>query len=102
MVALFEIWLALSAGIGWAGTVVAVALDARARIDNRSAARAAGLLAAALPFAGAALWLCLRPAETRRDRRERRLTDAVCELDAPAAAPVAAPRPAPADLRAAA
>jgi hypothetical protein len=102
MVALFEIWLTLSAGLGWAGTVVAVALDARARVDNPAAARAAAVLAAGLPFAGAALWLCLRPAETRRDRRERRLTDAVCELDAHAAAPVAAPRPAAAELREAA
>jgi hypothetical protein len=104
MVALIEIWLALSTAIGWAGTVLAVVLDARARIDNGSATLAAGLLAAVLPFAGAGLWLCLRPAETRRDRRERRLADAVCELDAVAAArATAGPRPAAAaELRPAA
>jgi hypothetical protein len=73
MFALVEIWLLVSAAVGWAGIVLAVVLDARARVDNPAAARAAAVLAAALPFAGGAIWLCLRPVETRRDRRERRL-----------------------------
>ena len=80
MFALVETWLIASLVAGWGGTVLAVALDARARVDNPSAARAAASLAALLPFAGAALWLCVRPAETRRDRRERRITTAVCKL----------------------
>ena len=57
----------------WAGTIVAVARDARSRMVNRRTPRAAAMLAALVPFAGALVWLCVRPAETRLDRRERRL-----------------------------
>jgi hypothetical protein len=57
----------------WGGTVVAVARDARARVANRAAPRAAAALAALAPFVGAVVWLCVRPAETRLERRARRL-----------------------------
>lgn len=102
MFALAEIWFVLSLLVGWAGVVVAVVRDAHGRIENPAAARAAGLLAAALPILGGVLWLCLRPHETRAERRERRLVDAVCELEAaPATPPVAFPPAAPGLRRAA-
>jgi hypothetical protein len=68
-----------SAILAWIGTVVAVARDARARLENRSGRRAGTALAALLPFVGALVWLCVRPPETRRDRRERRLRASVLE-----------------------
>lgn len=97
MFALVEIWLVLSLLVAYAGTIAAVVRDARARVDNPSAARAAALLAAVLPIVGGALWLCLRPAETRLARRERRLVLAAFELPAPASVPVSVPAPAPAE-----
>jgi hypothetical protein len=92
MFALLEIWLLLSLVVAWAGIVAAVARDARARVDNPSAARAAALVAAVIPLAGGALWLCLRPAETRLARRERRLVLAAYELPTPAPVSASAAR----------
>jgi hypothetical protein len=99
MFALLQIWLVLSLCVAWVVPVLAVVLDARARIDNPSAAFAAGVLATALPVAGALLWLLVRPAETLQERRERRLADAVSEAEAqaprpPLRAPAATPAPA--------
>ena len=89
MFALVEIWLVLSLVVAWAGIVAAVVRDARARVDSPSAARAAALLAALLPVVGGALWLCLRPAETRLQRREHRLV--LAAFEPPAAVPVPVP-----------
>ena len=75
----------------WAATVAAVARDAGARIANRAAPRAAAALAVALPFVGAVVWLCVRPGETRLERRERRLRTATLERElrtAPAHVPL--------------
>ena len=91
MFALVEIWVVLSLVVAWAGIVAAVVRDARARVDNPSAARAAALMAVLVPIAGGALWLCIRPAETRVARRERRLVLAAYDLPAPVVAPAAAP-----------
>ena len=92
MFALVEIWVVLSLVVAWAGIAAAVVRDARARVDNPSAAKAAGLLALVLPIAGGALWLCVRPAETRLERRERRLVTAAYEL--PNSVPAFVPAPA--------
>jgi len=94
MFALVEIWLVASFLVAWGGVVAAVVRDAHARVDNPSAARAAALLAAVLPIVGGALWLCLRPAETRLDRRERRLVISAYALDEPRSVPAPAPAPA--------
>ena len=103
MFALVEIWFVLCLAVAWAGVAAAVVRDARSRVENPSAARLAGLLALALLIGGGLLWLCIRPAETRRDRRERRLVLAACELVAPAPAPMPVPaQPAAEPRRAAA
>ena len=65
--------------LAWAGTVVAVARDVRERLENRAGRRAGAGIAALLPFVGGLVWLCVRPAETRVERRERRLRAAVLE-----------------------
>jgi len=57
----------------WLASARWVNLDARSRLRNPNGIRAATLAAAALPFVGAALWACVRPAETLALRRERRL-----------------------------
>ena len=59
----------------WLGSVVSVVRDARARVANPAGVKAAGALALLLPFGGALLYLCIRPLETRLDRRERRLVE---------------------------
>ena len=64
-------WLGLV--LVWAGSVVAVRRDARARVKNPAATRAAIATAAVLPFVGAGVWFCVRPSLTREERRERRL-----------------------------
>jgi hypothetical protein len=79
----------------WAATIVAVARDAGARIANRTAPRAAAALAAALPFVGVVVWLCVRPGETRLERRERRLRTATLERELQTS-PVYVPPPRPA------
>jgi hypothetical protein len=65
----------------WLGTVAGVRGDARARLANVAGVRAATALAFLLPFAGAVLWLLVRPAHTRLERRERRLLLAVAERE---------------------
>lgn len=65
----------------WLGTVACARRDARARLANTAGVRAATTLAFLLPFAGAMLWLLLRPPHTRHERRERRLLLAVAELE---------------------
>jgi hypothetical protein len=65
----------------WLASVRWVNLDARSRLRNTSGIRAATLSAAALPFAGAALWACVRPGETLAQRRERRLVNLVLETE---------------------
>jgi len=62
-------WLAAM----WLGSARCVQRDAEARLGNPSGIRAAVAAALLLPFLGAFLWLCLRPAETRVERRQRRL-----------------------------
>jgi hypothetical protein len=57
----------------WLGCARWVQLDAQARLANPSGIKAATAAAILLPFLGPAFWLCLRPAETRIERRERRL-----------------------------
>jgi hypothetical protein len=83
MFTLIEIWLLLSFAVAWAGIVAAVVRDAHARVENPSAARAAAALAALLPIVGGALWLCVRPSETRLQRRERRLVLSAYAWDEP-------------------
>jgi hypothetical protein len=65
----------------WGATIAAVARDAKARVANRAAPRAAAALAGLLPFVGALVWLCVRPGETRLERRERRLRTATLERE---------------------
>ncbi len=65
----------------WAMTVRLTHLDARARLANRSAIRAAVALAALVPVGGFVLYRVLRPAETRLERRERRLARLLAELE---------------------
>jgi hypothetical protein len=65
----------------WAASIAAVRADARLRISNRSGRRAAVALAVALPFLGAFLYRAVRPAETRLQRRERRLAELLLELE---------------------
>jgi hypothetical protein len=90
-------------GLAWLGTIVAVARDAQARVVNRSARRTAAATAALLPFAGALVWLCVRPAETRLERRERRLRTATLERELQhAPVHVAPPQPVVAEQTAAA
>ncbi|MFN2629304.1 MAG: hypothetical protein ABR569_11805 [Gaiellaceae bacterium] len=57
----------------WAASVRWVLIDARARLASRSGIRVAVWAAALLPLVGVALWACARPAQTRLERRERRL-----------------------------
>lgn len=57
----------------WAASVRWVLIDARARLASRSGIRMAVWAAALLPLVGVALWACARPAQTRLERRERRL-----------------------------
>lgn len=71
----------VSGALLWLGSVAAVARDACSRIENRGGRRAGVALAALVPFVGALVWLCVRPAETRRDRRERRLRRALLERE---------------------
>jgi len=94
MLALVPQLLLVGVVLLWIATVVAVARDAASRIANRAAPRAAAALAAALPLVGAVVWLCVRPGETRQDRRERRLRTATLERELQASSPVyaAAPR----------
>jgi hypothetical protein len=89
--------------LAWIGSVAAVARDAHARLENRAGRRAAAALAALLPFVGSLVWLCVRPAETRLDRRERRLRAAVLErqLSPPVLSPPARAAAEPAPARAA-
>ena len=75
------LWLATA----WTSSAAWVWRDARGRLTPR-AALAATTAAAALPVAGALLWLCLRPVETPAERRERRLRRRLLEeiaADAP-------------------
>jgi len=69
----------VAAVLAWLGTIAAVARDARARVRNRSTTRAAAATAFVLPFVGALVWVCVRPTETRLERRERRLRAAVLQ-----------------------
>jgi hypothetical protein len=94
MLALVSHYLLVSTVLAWLGTVAAVARDAQARVRNRAATRAAAATAFLLPFVGALVWLCVRPAETRLERRERRLRKA--ELQRQLAPPVLTPPAAPA------
>src|ERR671937_2492625 len=57
----------------WLGSARWVHLDARTRLRNPSGIRTATMAALVLPFLGAVLWACARPAETLDERRERRL-----------------------------
>lgn len=79
MLALVSHLFLVSLTLAWLGTVVAVVRDAQARVRNRAATRAAAATALLLPFVGALVWLCVRPAETRVERRERRLRKAVLQ-----------------------
>lgn len=105
MVVLLQIWFVLAVIAAWLATVVAVLCDARARVANPAASRAAAALAAGAPFLGAVTWLLIRPPETLLDRRERRLALALVEdvwhvrppAPEPASTPAAdAPEPTPA------
>src|SRR5262245_42378527 len=58
--------------VAWVTCVVSIASDVRARTTDRRAARLATALGA-VPVAGPVVYLCLRPPETREERRERRL-----------------------------
>src|SRR5438477_6025060 len=55
----------------WVGSVLAVHFDAHARLANRGGVRAAVAIAGVLPFVGAFVWLCVRPTQTRLERRQR-------------------------------
>jgi hypothetical protein len=77
------LWLAAM----WLGSVRWVRVDARQRLANPSAIRAATWLALALPFAGVAVWTAVRPHETRRNRRERRVVTLLLESQIPAREP---------------
>jgi hypothetical protein len=77
------LWLAAM----WLGSVRWVRVDARQRLANPSAIRAATWLALALPFVGAVVWMALRPLETRRNRRERRVVTLLLESQLPAREP---------------
>ena len=85
----------------WAASVRWVQLDARTRLATRSGIRAAVWAAALLPLLGVALWVCARPAETRLERRERRLRRRLLELEAssPVVREPAAPVPQAAEDR---
>jgi hypothetical protein len=74
-------WAFVSLGLLWLGSIASVARDARARVSNPAATRAAVGAATLLPLVGAAIWLCVRPAETRAERRERRLLTLVAERE---------------------
>lgn len=74
-------WASLTLGLLWAASIVAVARDARSRVSNTNATRLAVAAAALLPFAGAAIWWCARPAQTRAERREYRLRLLVAERE---------------------
>jgi hypothetical protein len=97
MLALVSHYFLVSMTLAWLGTIAAVARDAQARVRNRAATRAAAATAFALPFVGALVWLCVRPAETRLERRVRRLRTA--ELQRLLAPPVLAAPAAPARER---
>jgi hypothetical protein len=97
MLSLLSDYFLVSMTLAWLGTVAAVARDAQARVRNRAATRAAAATAFVLPFVGALVWLCVRPAETRVERRERRLRTA--ELQRLLAPPVLATPAAPARER---
>jgi len=71
----FGLGLPVALVLLWLGSVVSVVRDARARVANPAGVKAAGALALLLPFGGALLYLCIRPLETRLDRRERRLVE---------------------------
>ena len=79
----------------WIGSVGAVWRDARARVSNPTATRVAVAIAALVPFAGALIWFCARPAETLAERREHRLRVRLAE-QALGEAPVADAGDAPA------
>lgn len=79
MLALVSHVFLVSVTLAWLGTVAAVARDAQARVRNSAATRAAAATAFLLPFVGALVWLCVRPVETRLERRERRLRAAVLQ-----------------------
>ena len=64
----------------WLASILAVVRDARTRIANGAGVKAAGALAALLPLGGALLYLCVRPLETRLERRERRVIQLLLEL----------------------
>lgn len=72
------IWLAVM----WLASIRWTQRDAEARVRNRRAIRAAVVAAAVLPFLGAAVWACARPAETLTERRRRRLGRLLLELEA--------------------
>lgn len=65
----------------WLSTIVAVWRDAGARIANQAGVRAATALATLLPFVGVFVWFCVRPMDTRFDRRGRRLCIALAERE---------------------
>ena len=69
------------AGGAWIASLLWVAADARARFSQPRPVYAAVALAGILPIAGCAVWLVLRPAETLRDRVERRLRRGVLERE---------------------
>jgi hypothetical protein len=71
----------------WLGSVRWVRVDARTRLANPNAIRAATWLALVLPFAGAAVWTAVRPLETRQSRRERRVVTLLLESQLPAREP---------------
>lgn len=69
----------------WGGSVAWTARDARGRLRRLEHVRAVALLALALPGAGVLLYLCLRPAESALERRERRALRRLLEAELHAA-----------------
>lgn len=67
----------------WVGTFFGVAVDSRSRMTNRSGICAATTLAALVPFVGAFLWWCVRPARTRVERQELRALLRIAEREEP-------------------
>ena len=65
--------LPVSLGLVWLASIRWTQREARLRLADRGAIRAATAGAVVLPFVGAVVWACVRPTETLAERRHRRL-----------------------------